>query len=159
MPLAGLSARFLSGVEQPVQMHDKVAHMGVVDGAVSGVLPGVIGPRIVGIDADNVERLEVAELDLAERLKLASEHEVKQLPPARLGAVLCGHAPSPHPVGNFAEVIARGLRGPCARSRADAEPFRSPLGSKNAGTRGYSGAPRRDGRGSCRPPPRRSGRG
>src|SRR3989337_3391297 len=106
MPLAGLSARFLSGVEQPVQMHDKVAHMGVVDGAVSGVLPGVIGPRIVGIDADNVERLEVAELDLVERRKLASEHEVKHLSPAPLGAVLCGHGyffPLP-PVRNFAKV-------------------------------------------------------
>src|SRR3990172_10811588 len=119
MPLARLSARVLSGVEQPVQMHDKVAHMGVVDSAVSGVLPGVIGPRIVGIDADNVERLEVTELDFVERRKLTSEHQVKQLPPAPLGAVLCGHGCSFPlcPVRNFAEVSARGPRGSCARSK------------------------------------------
>jgi len=58
MPLCGLAPAVL-GVEQPMQMHDKVPHMSVVDGAVRGVLPGVVGLRIVGIDADDVERLEV----------------------------------------------------------------------------------------------------
>jgi hypothetical protein len=32
----------------------------------SGVLPGVVGLGIVGIDADNVELLEIAELDSIE---------------------------------------------------------------------------------------------
>jgi hypothetical protein len=35
--------------------------------------------RVAGIDADDVERRNVGELDLVERLEFAAEHEVQQL--------------------------------------------------------------------------------
>jgi hypothetical protein len=52
-------------IEQTVQMHDEVAHMSVVYRTVGGVLPGVIGLRVIGIDADDIELLEIAEFDLS----------------------------------------------------------------------------------------------
>src|SRR5581483_10419067 len=79
-PLPSSRAIRFARVEQPVQVHDEIAHMGVVHRAVGGVLPGVVGLGIVGIDADDVELLEVAELDLVERCQLAPEHKMKPLP-------------------------------------------------------------------------------
>src|SRR4029077_12910741 len=97
MPLWRRSARAVVRVEQPVQMHDEIAHMRVVHGAVGGVLPSVIGLRVIGVDADDVEGLEVAELYSLERGELSPEHEVKQL--LLLRAKLCGHVSSfPHAV-------------------------------------------------------------
>src|SRR5262245_42964480 len=69
--------------------------MGVVHGAMRGFLPRVRGLRVVGGDADDVERREVAELGSVERFEFAAENEMQQLPAAFLG-ILCGHAaPSP----------------------------------------------------------------
>jgi hypothetical protein len=73
-------------------MHDEIADMRVVNGPVCGVFPGIEGLGVIGIDADDVERLEIAELYFVQRGKLSSEHEVKQLLP--LGALLCGHVSS-----------------------------------------------------------------
>ena len=130
-------------------MHDEIAHMRVVDGAVGGVLPGVVGFRVIRIDADDVERLQVAELDPVERGELAPEHEMEQLLPARLW-------PRPLPPccsvllprsSDFAETRARDLRGSCARSAADAArvPLATRLGKRGVGTV-VADAPRRDGR-------------
>jgi hypothetical protein len=85
-------AACFAGIEQPVQMHDEVAHMRIVDGTMSGVLPGVVGLGLVGIDADNVELLEIAELDSIERRQLAAEYEMKQLALARFSP---RHTPAP----------------------------------------------------------------
>jgi len=60
-------------IEQPVQMHDEVPHMGVVHGPVRGVFPGVVGLRIIRIDADNIEFLEVGAFgDSSERMLTAA---------------------------------------------------------------------------------------
>src|SRR6185312_479509 len=105
--LRARSGRLVPWVEQAVQMHDEVAHMSVVNGAVGGVLPGVVGLRVVWVDADDIELLEIAELDFAERRKLASEHEVKQLLTAFLGAVLCRHVLILPPRGSHSAPIWR----------------------------------------------------
>src|SRR6185436_13412190 len=67
------------GVEKAVKVDDEVAHMRVVHGALRHRLPGLVGLRIARIHADDVQRAEVGELDVGERLELAAEHEVKQL--------------------------------------------------------------------------------
>jgi hypothetical protein len=41
-------------------MDDEVAHLGVVHGPLRQGLPGFVSFRVVGIDADDVERLEVS---------------------------------------------------------------------------------------------------
>src|SRR5713226_7512454 len=45
-------------IEQPMQVHDKVAHMGVVDGLLRLRLPGGISGGVVRINADDVELVE-----------------------------------------------------------------------------------------------------
>ena len=47
-----------------MQMHDEIAHMGVVDGAMGRILPRVIGLGVIGVDADDVDRLQIREFDL-----------------------------------------------------------------------------------------------
>ena len=41
------------GIEQPVQVHDEIAHLRIVDGLLRLGLPGGVGGRIVRIDADD----------------------------------------------------------------------------------------------------------
>jgi hypothetical protein len=48
-------------IKQPVQMHDEIAHLGVVDGGLRLGLPGRVGGRVVGKYADNVDLVEVLE--------------------------------------------------------------------------------------------------
>src|SRR6188472_4034199 len=72
-------------------MHDEVAHMGIVNGAVRSVLPRVIRLRVIWVNADDVELFEIAELYSVERGELPSEHEMKQLARPFLGAVLRSH--------------------------------------------------------------------
>src|SRR5215510_192121 len=67
-------------IEQPVQMHDEIAHVGVVDGLLGLRLPGGVGGGVVGIDPDDVHLRQIPELDSAEILELAAEHEMHQLP-------------------------------------------------------------------------------
>ena len=67
------------GIEEAVHVDDEVAHHGVVDGAVRSALPGGKRLRVVGVDADDIEVLEIAELDALERGELASEYEMQQL--------------------------------------------------------------------------------
>ena len=45
-----------------MQMDDEVAHRRIVDGPLGGGLPGGMRRGIVGIDADDIERRQVAEL-------------------------------------------------------------------------------------------------
>ena len=51
------------GVQQAVHVDDEVAHVRVVDAALGGRLPGLVGFGVVGEDADDVERLDVGEVD------------------------------------------------------------------------------------------------
>jgi hypothetical protein len=89
MPLARPSARLVLWVEQPVQMHDKVAHMGVVDGAVGGVLPGVVGLRVMPTMS---RALRSPNSILSSEVSSPPKHEVQQLPPTAFAAPFCGHA-------------------------------------------------------------------
>ena len=67
------------GIEQPVEMDDEVAHLCIVDGLLRLCLPGGIGGGVVGIDADDVELVEILEGDVLEIDEFAADHEVKQL--------------------------------------------------------------------------------
>src|SRR5712691_1818710 len=66
-------------IEQPMQMHDEVAHMGVVDGLLGLRLPGGISGSVIRINADDIELVEVLEFDLLEIGELAAENQVQQL--------------------------------------------------------------------------------
>src|ERR1043166_1470619 len=62
-----------------MQMDDEVAHVRVVDRLLRLRLPGGIGAGVIGIDADDIEIVEVLELDGIEPREFAAEHQVKQL--------------------------------------------------------------------------------
>src|SRR5262249_33420799 len=66
-------------IEQPVQMHDEIAHMGVVDGLLRLRAPRRKGGGVIGIDADEVELVQILELGAVELRELAAEHEMQQL--------------------------------------------------------------------------------
>src|SRR5262245_38137661 len=102
-PLVLLCAGLVLRIEQAMQVDDKVAHMGVVHGAMGGFLPRVIGLRVVGVDADDIEHLEVAELGSVERFEFAAEYKVQQLQAAFLG-ILCGHAAASPCLLKFSEI-------------------------------------------------------
>src|SRR5262249_48184511 len=60
-------------------MHDEIAHMGVIDRLLSFRLPGSIGGGVVGINADDVELVEIPEFDTLQIGELAAEDEMQQL--------------------------------------------------------------------------------
>ena len=68
------------GIEQAVQMDDKVAHLGVIDGRLRLGLPGGVGGRVVRVDADNLDLVEILEGVVLEIVQLAANDEMKQLP-------------------------------------------------------------------------------
>src|SRR5439155_6233333 len=65
-------------IEQAVQMHDEVAHVGVVDRLLRFSLPGSISGGVVGINADDIQFAEIAELD-AVQIREPTKYEVEQL--------------------------------------------------------------------------------
>ena len=67
------------GVEQAMQMHDEIAHLGVVDGRLRLRLPRHIGGRVIGKHADDLHLIEVLEGVVFEIDQLAADNEVKQL--------------------------------------------------------------------------------
>jgi hypothetical protein len=75
-------------VEQPVQMHDEIAHMGVVHAPVGCVAPGGVRLGVIRVDADDIERLQVEELDSVEGGELTAEDEMEELPRATLSPAL-----------------------------------------------------------------------
>lgn len=83
-----LTARFLIGVEEAVQMDDKIAHVRIVHRRLGLGAPCRLGRLVVREDADDVELIEISELYAVQFLELATEHEVKQLFPG----VLFGHS-------------------------------------------------------------------
>ena len=71
-------------IEQPVEVNDEVAHLGVVHGLLRFRLPGRIGGRVVRVDSDDLDFVQILEGVVLEIGQLAADHEVKQL---RLGIV------------------------------------------------------------------------
>src|SRR5688572_18319171 len=84
-------------IEQPMQVDDEISHQGVIDGLLRLGFPGGIGARVVGIDADDVELVQVPELDLVQIGELAAEHEMKQL----LACSLLRHGCIPRSIVRF----------------------------------------------------------
>src|SRR5689334_3917806 len=71
--------RFLIGVEQPVEMDDEIAHLRVVDRALRLGAPGDVSGRIVRIEADDLDLVEILEGVVLEVEQLTADDEVKQL--------------------------------------------------------------------------------
>src|SRR3974390_1177459 len=96
------------GIEQPVQMDDEIAHVSVVDRLLGLCLPGGVGGCVVGIDANNVESVQVLEFGGAELGEFAAQYEMEKL-------VVSGHdhSPSSHPWPIYAR--SRKLRHPVAQ--------------------------------------------
>ena len=69
----------MTWVEQPVEVNHEIAHVRVVDGLLGFRLPSRMRRRIVGIDADDVDLVEVLERDVFEIGQLAADDEMKQL--------------------------------------------------------------------------------
>src|SRR5689334_10154970 len=80
------------GIEQPVQVNDEITHVRVVDGLLRFRLPCDVGARIVWVDADDVDFVEILELRAPERGEFAAEDEMEQLR-FRCGRI-CGHGQS-----------------------------------------------------------------
>src|SRR6516165_7569332 len=76
---SALGALIRLRIEQAVQMHDEVAHMGVIDGLLGFRLPGNISGGVVGINADNVQLVELPEFDAVQIGELTTEDEMQQL--------------------------------------------------------------------------------
>ena len=66
-------------VEQPVEMDDEIAHLRIVDRALRLGPPGGVGGRIIRVEADDLDVVEILEDVLLEIDELAADHEVKQL--------------------------------------------------------------------------------
>src|ERR1700722_10339307 len=76
---SGSSARrrFGFGIQQSVQMHDEIAHLGIVDGALRLGLPGRVGAGIVRIDTDDVDLVEIFEFHALNTIELAAKYQVE----------------------------------------------------------------------------------
>jgi hypothetical protein len=66
-------------LEQPVQVDDEVADVGVVHRRLRLAAPSVVGGLVVRIDSDDVELGGIDELGPARVLELAAEDEVQEL--------------------------------------------------------------------------------
>ena len=73
-----------------MQVNDEIAHLRVVDRLLRFGLPCRVGGRVVGIDADDIELLEIFEFNPFDVRELAAEHQVQQL----LTTSLAGHEDS-----------------------------------------------------------------
>ena len=76
-----------------MQVDDEIAHVGVVDGLLRLRLPRRIGGGVVGINADDVELVELPELNLVQVRELAAEDEMEQLSVSM--STLIRHVPRP----------------------------------------------------------------
>ena len=66
-------------IEQPVEMDNEVAHVGVVHGLLRLRLPGRVCGGVIGLHADDIDLVEVLERDVFEVGQLTSDDEMKQL--------------------------------------------------------------------------------
>ena len=77
-------------------MDDDIAHLGIVDRALRRAPPGILGALVVVVEAHDVERLQVDEIEGAGVLDPAAEDEMEfaQTPGPLLGAGRLSRAPS-----------------------------------------------------------------
>src|SRR6187455_2622628 len=61
------------GIEQSVQVNDEITHVRVVDGLLRFRLPCYVGTRIVRVDADDINLVEILELCASELGELATK--------------------------------------------------------------------------------------
>jgi len=64
-------------IEQAMQMHDEIAHLGIVDGLLRLRPPRRVGRGIIRIDADNIDFLEILEFDISDPGQLAAKYEMQ----------------------------------------------------------------------------------
>ena len=69
----------LTWIQQPVEVNDEIAHVGVVHGLLRLRLPGRVSGCVIGIYADDIDLVEILERDVFEIGQLAADDEVKQL--------------------------------------------------------------------------------
>src|SRR5262245_28285473 len=80
------------GIEQAMDVHNKVAHMRIVDGLLGRGPPSLIGLGVARVDADDVEPIEVFEFHVRQVLELAAKDEMEQLLCWSCGADRRGHS-------------------------------------------------------------------
>jgi len=81
-----------------MEMDDEIAGPGIVHRRLSLGLPGVVGGRVVGIDANDVNAAQIGEADSLDILKFPAKDQVKQLRCAvRLSVVRSRHPDFPVP--------------------------------------------------------------
>ena len=68
-----------------MDMHDEIAHMGVVNGLVRGSLPGLMSLCVVRINTNDIEFVEIAEFDFGEIFQFSAEYEVEKLFGLKIG--------------------------------------------------------------------------
>src|SRR5882757_1114339 len=66
-------------IEQPMQMHDEVAHMGVVYGLLRLRPPRCMGRGVIREQADDFHLIEILEGRMFEIGEFTADHEMKQL--------------------------------------------------------------------------------
>src|SRR5262245_38824507 len=71
-------------IEQPVQVHDEIAHMGVIDRLLRLRFPSDISGGVVGINSDDIQLVDIPELDTVQISEFAAEDEMQQLCALRL---------------------------------------------------------------------------
>src|SRR4029078_2217806 len=67
------------GIEQSVQVNNEIAHVRVVDGLLRFRLPGDVGARIIRVDAEDLDLVEILELSASELGELAAQDEMQKL--------------------------------------------------------------------------------
>ena len=60
-------------------MDDEITHAGIVDSRMGFRPPGRMRRSVIGVDADDIERVEVVEFGRAKRFQLAAEDKVEEL--------------------------------------------------------------------------------
>jgi hypothetical protein len=66
-------------VEEFVHVDDEISHMRIIDGLVRFCAPSFFRRGVIGKDADNIERVQVAEVTGLKVVKLAAEHHMQEL--------------------------------------------------------------------------------
>ena len=62
-----------------MHMHNEIAHLRVVDGALGGALSGVIGLFVIRKDANDVEIVGIFEFGALQVLEFTAEDEMQKL--------------------------------------------------------------------------------
>src|SRR5262245_48089 len=76
--LAHRTARGI-GIEQAMQMNDKVTHVGIVDGLLRPGLPRDVGAGIVRKNTDDIDLVEIPEFVAAKLSEFSAQDEMQQL--------------------------------------------------------------------------------